>query len=308
MVIRQFLMIFVFCCGFLGISLPLLAGQAVNDHFDKVTYAMQTDISEDISKAIHIQQKYLKFSSDIDITLVQASQNSSANSPGHLWYGINLQQYLLSPSPEMADKEIIPLNMFYHSPYSLFIHKKSSALQLEDLIYDARKNPGRVKIGGVGKQTASHLAHLRFEAISNTSFTYLPFHDFSQAVEALEKGEIDALWGFESTLVRFQEQLHSLGIAVTRRKESLQQYPTFMEQGYNLIGGAYHGLAVSAKTPEELRESISYQIEELNILQAYQAEMSQAGFSLLDIPYEEINGFIKTMTPYLLNEDMATAK
>lgn len=303
MSIRQILMISAFCCGFLGVTLPLQAGQAVNDHFDKITYSLQADMSEDISEAIRIQQKYLKFSSDIDVTLTQDPPNKSANAPGHLWYGINLQQYLLNPSPEMAQKEVIPLNMFYHSPYSLFIHKKSSALQLEDLVYDARKNPGRLKIGGIGIQTASHLAHLKFEAISNTKFIYLSFHDFPQAIDALEKGEIDALWGFESTLVRFESRLHSLGIAVTRRHENFKKYPTFMEQGYNLIGGAYHGLAVSAQTSEELRESISYQIEELNILQEYQTEMAEAGFSLLDIPYEEINGFIKTMAPYLLNED-----
>jgi tripartite-type tricarboxylate transporter receptor subunit TctC len=68
--------------------------------------------------------------------------------------------------------------------------------------------------------------------------------------------------------------------------------PTFKELGYDLVGGAYRGVAVPSSTPEELRQRISDIISEINKRPDFVKKMEEGGFFLTDVSYDKMDAFM----------------
>ena len=56
--------------------------------------------------------------------------------------------------------------------------------------------------------------------------------------------------------------------------------PTFKELGYDLVGGAYRGVAVPVSTPGELRQRISDIVSQINQRPDFVKKMEEGGFVL----------------------------
>ena len=69
--------------------------------------------------------------------------------------------------------------------------------------------------------------------------------------------------------------------------------PTCTELGYDLVGGAYRGLAVPKSTPESIRIKLSEMIGKINSNSKFVHNMETNGFVLTDISYEKMPAFIE---------------
>jgi len=72
--------------------------------------------------------------------------------------------------------------------------------------------------------------------------------------------------------------------------------PTFKELGFDLVSGAYRGIAVPKSTPEPIRQQLSKMIGEINADPEFRSRMENDGMALLDVDYAGYQDFIKNMS------------
>jgi tripartite-type tricarboxylate transporter receptor subunit TctC len=89
------------------------------------------------------------------------------------------------------------------------------------------------------------------------------------------------------------------------RHPAFPDVPTFKELGYDIVSGAYRGIAVPSSTPEDIRQKLADMIAEINADPDFQQQMLDGGFALVDIGYgEEMDAFMAEKT----DEYVAAAK
>ena len=126
--------------------------------------------------------------------------------------------------------------------------------------------------------------------------TYVPFKGTGKAVTALLGKQVKTEWGYTSVGAKHPENLRMLAIATEERHPIFPDVPTFKELGFDLVSGAYRGIAVPKSTPEAIRNQVSDVVASINADPEFKKRMERDGMVLLDIDYKAYPAFIEKMT------------
>jgi len=77
----------------------------------------------------------------------------------------------------------------------------------------------------------------------------------------------------------------------------LPDVPTFRELGYDLLEGAYRGLAVPPGTPDDVVQKLYEACKQVNNDPEFKQKMDNMGFFLVDMDPAESVKFINELTP-----------
>lgn len=231
------------------------------------------------------------------------SQLNSMKGDGYNIMGINLPHIIIKPRQKavgFSTEDIVGVYRFHYTPDALVVHKDSPFKTLQDLIDYAKANPGKLTLSGSGKGTANHLAQIRFDKMAGIKTTYVAFKGTGKAVAALLGGQVKAEWGYTSVAAKHADQVRLLAVAMEQRHPKFPDVPTFKELGFDLVSGAYRGIAVPKSTPEAIRVKLSKMIGEINADPEFRKRMENDGMALLDVGYAEYPAFIEKMTKVYL--------
>lgn len=223
------------------------------------------------------------------------SQLNSLPGDGYTIMGINLPHTILQPmagSVGYTTEDLTPVHYFHYTPDAIFVNADSQFTTLQQLIDHAKANPGLVTFAGSGSNSSNQLASVRFNAQADVVTTYVPFSGTGPSITAVLGGSTMAGFNYVTSAVSQGDALRMLAVAAEERLPAFPDVPTFKELGYDIVGGAYRGVAVPASTSEELRQRISDIISEINAQPAFIEKMESAGFALTDIGYDEMDEFI----------------
>jgi tripartite-type tricarboxylate transporter receptor subunit TctC len=125
--------------------------------------------------------------------------------------------------------------------------------------------------------------------------TYVAFKGTGKAVAALLGNQVKAEWGYTSVGAKHADKVRLLAVAMEERHPRFPDVPTFKELGFDLVSGAFRGIAVPKSTPEAVRVKLSEMIGEINADPEFRKRMENDGMALLDVDYAGINDFIDEM-------------
>ncbi|MGK0271092.1 MAG: tripartite-type tricarboxylate transporter receptor subunit TctC [Cocleimonas sp.] len=215
---------------------------------------------------------------------------------GQTIMGTNLPHIIIKPAQKAVGFKTEDLNnfyMFHFTPDALIVPASSPYMSLQDLIDDAKKNPGKVTLSGSGKASANHLAQIKFDKMTGIKTTYVPFKGTGAAVAALLGKQVKAEWGYTTVGVKQGEAVRMLAVAMEERHALLPNIPTFKELGFDMVGGAYRGIALPNTASAETTKMWSDMIGEINKDPAFQKKMLEGGFAMLDVDAEGMADFMK---------------
>lgn len=224
------------------------------------------------------------------------SQLNNMADDGSVIMGINLPHIVIKP--EQGDvgfktDDISAVYWFHYTPDAILVNADSDIQTLQDLIDTAKENPKQVIFSGSGKGTANHLAQVKFDEMADIETTYVAFKGTGAAVTALLGNQVSAEWGYTTVGANQGDKVRMLAVAMEERHPAFPDVPTFRELGYDLVSGAYRGIAVPKNASEELRMSVSDAIEAINNDAEFQQKMLDGGFALVDVGYgEEMDAFM----------------
>ena len=225
-----------------------------------------------------------------------------AKPDGYTIAGHNIPHIILQPmlrgnaGYETADLKSIYL--FESTPNILVVRKDSQFKTLKDLIEYAKAHPGAVTVGGSGSDTANHLGVLELNQEANIKLTYIPFTGSGAAVPALLGGNVTALMTYSTSYILQKDQFRALAIASPKRFRVISDVPTFRELGYDLVEGAYRGVAAPPGTPDSVMKILEKAFDKVTRNPELIDKMEKLGFVIETMGMEESTKFIQNRTTY----------
>jgi tripartite-type tricarboxylate transporter receptor subunit TctC len=141
---------------------------------------------------------------------------------------------------------------FHFTPNALIVRADSPFKTLKDFIEYAKKNPKVITLGGSGTYSANHLETLRLEREAGIKLTYIPHTGTGPLVPAILGGHLTGLMNYSMLPAQQGKKVRVLAVASEERVKALPDAPTFKEQGYDIVGGAFRGVAAPKGTPKEV--------------------------------------------------------
>lgn len=284
--------------------LPLTAAVHAADYPDKpVEYIIPFGPGGESDITARFQQPYFtdKFKQTLVISYkpggggaVAWAQLNSMPGDGYTIMGVNLPHIIVKPLQKdvgFTTDDITTVHIFHYTPDAIVVKADSPFKTLQDLIDAAKEEPGKITMSGSGKGTANHIAQVRFDDMAGIKTTYVPFKGTGAAVTALLGDQVRAEWGYTTVAANY-DNTRLLAVAMEERHPNFPDVPTFKELGFDLVGGAYRGIAVPKSTPEDIRQRLSAMIQEINDDPEFKKKMEDGGFVVTDITYDKVPAFM----------------
>ena len=142
------------------------------------------------------------------------------------------------------------LNVVAYYPM-IAVRTESEYQTIQDLIADAKANPGKLRIGSPGEGTSSHLNLEELMRVTGTKMVHVPFQGWGQSSPALLGGHIEALVAQPGEL-RGAVDGKRMRVLVNFRPQRLPSFldvPTAKELGWDVANGVWYMLLAPKGTP-----------------------------------------------------------
>jgi tripartite-type tricarboxylate transporter receptor subunit TctC len=201
---------------------------------------------------------------------------------GYTIAGHNLPHTVLQPL-EMGNAGYNTLDLkqiyfFESTPNLLLVRTDSPFKTLKDFVEFAKKTPGAVTVGGSGSSSANDLGTTMLNKAAGIQLTYVPFGGTGSAVPALLGSHVTALMSYSTMGIQYAGKFRALAIASDTRMDALSDVPTFKEQGYDVVEGAYRGVAAPPGTPDDVVKILADAFEKVHKDPEVKKKMDQNGF------------------------------
>lgn len=290
-----------------SLSVPALA--AYPDR--PITYVIAFNPGGESDITARIQEPVLERVLGVDVVItyklggggsVAWSELVRTRPDGYTIVGHNLPHIILQPLQRgdagYKTEQIQTVYWFESTPNVLAVRKDSPFKTLKDLIDYARQHPEVVTVGGSGSNTANHLGTLALNRLAGIKLTYIPFTGTGAAVPALLGGHLTALMTYTPVAVQYKDQFRILAVASEERVSWLPDVPTFRELGYDIVEGAYRGVAVPPGTPREVIRVLEEAFDKVMRDPKVVEQMDKLGFKIEYMKSEEANRFVRERTEY----------
>lgn len=214
---------------------------------------------------------------------------------GYTIVGTNLPHIVLQPLQKdvgYTTDGLANFIMFHYTPDALVVSKDSPFTTLKDYVEYAKKNPGKLMTSGSGRATSNHLAQVTFDGLAGIKTSYVAFKGTGASVQALFGKQVMASWGYTTVGAKHADKTRMLAVAMEQRHPQFPDVPTFKEIGYDLVGGAYRGIAVPKSTPKDVQAKLSDMFLQINKDTEFRKKMLADGFAMIDVGANDMKAFM----------------
>jgi tripartite-type tricarboxylate transporter receptor subunit TctC len=227
------------------------------------------------------------------------SQMNNLPGDGFNVVGINLPHIVFQPiegQVQYKTADITPVFWFHYTPDTLVVPISSGIKNFAEFIEAAKKDPGKLSLGGSGLNSANHAAHERLNAAFGIKTIYVPFKGTGDMTTSVLGGQVDGAMTYVPFVVANKTRVRPLAVAMDKRHPLIPDVPTFKELGVNWVDGAYRGIGVPKSTPPEQRKRLSDLWMALNNDPEMKDLAAKSGFELVNVGLEQMDAFMKERT------------
>jgi tripartite-type tricarboxylate transporter receptor subunit TctC len=224
------------------------------------------------------------------------SQINSLPGDGLNVVGINLPHIVFQPiegEVQYKTADIVPVFWFHYTPDVLVVPDKSPIKNFAEFIAAAKKDPGKMNLGGSGLNSANHAAHERLNAAFGIKSTYVPYKGTGDMSMAVVGAQIDGAVTYTPFAIGNKGRVRALAVGMEKRHPMLPDVPTFRELGVDWVDGAYRGIGVPKSTSPEARKRLSDTWAVLNNDPEMKELAAKNGFELINVGTDQMDAFMK---------------
>jgi tripartite-type tricarboxylate transporter receptor subunit TctC len=159
-----------------------------------------------------------------------------------------------------ADKDFAPISLLAVVPNILVANPKFPAHTVQELIAQAKANPGKISYATAGNGSPAHLAAVEFTQQAHVNMLNVPYKGAAPAVADLIGGFVDVMFtNIPASLGSIQAgKLRAIAIGSKTPSAALPDLPTIAESGlpdYEAV--AWYGIEAPAGTPKDIIQKLS---------------------------------------------------
>jgi tripartite-type tricarboxylate transporter receptor subunit TctC len=144
------------------------------------------------------------------------------------------------------------------TPMPLVVQASAPWKTVQELVADAKANPGKITFASGGPATSLHVAIEVLRLATKIDTNYVPYGGSGPAVNALMGGHVQAVWADYPTVVSQIKSgtLRALVTTSPKRIDQLPDVPTLTETGIvKYEAEIFYGVVAPAKTPPDVLKS-----------------------------------------------------
>jgi tripartite-type tricarboxylate transporter receptor subunit TctC len=211
----------------------------------------------------------------------------SAPPDGHELLVVSDAHVAINPSlykklPYDPQKDLVPVAMFYHTPFYLAVQTSGPYQSVPALIAAAKTKPEAVSYGSSYVGSPSHLGAAEFEAVTGTRMVHVPYKDQSQMYVGIANGDVG--WAFTtlgSALPLMQAgRIKLIAVAQPQRSRAQPDVPTLAEAGgpAGMQVGSWLAVMAPRGTPPEVVRKINADVNRVLADPEVVAQLANFGF------------------------------
>jgi tripartite-type tricarboxylate transporter receptor subunit TctC len=227
------------------------------------------------------------------------SQMNSLPGDGVNVVGVNLPHIVFQPiegEVQYKTADVTPVYWFHFTPDALVVPENSPYKTFAEFIAGAKKDPGKMNLGGSGLNSANHASHERLNAAFNIKSTYVPYKGTGDMALAVVGSQIDGAVTYTAFAVNNKSKVRALAVAMEKRHPLLPDVPTFRELGVDWVDGAYRGIGMPKSTPLDARKKMSDMWAALNAEPEMKELAAKSGFELVNVGVQQMDAFMAERT------------
>ena len=210
--------------------------------------------------------------------------------------GVNLPHIVFQPlegEVQYKTADVTPVFWFHYTPDILVVPTSSPIRNFAEFVAAAKKEPGKMNLGGSGRNSANHAAHERLNAAFGIKSTYVPYKGTGDMALAVVGAQIDGAVTYVPFALANKTKVRPLAVAMDQRHPLMPDVPTFKELGTDWVDGAYRGIGVPKSTSPEARKRLSDLFAQLNADPEMKEQAARSGFELVNVGVDQMDGFMK---------------
>ncbi|MDT0304045.1 Bug family tripartite tricarboxylate transporter substrate binding protein [Streptomonospora wellingtoniae] len=286
------------------------AGGDVSDYPSRsVTYTLPFDPGGESDVTARLQQQPLEDALGVSVVVTNRPGGGGAvgwselvhqtRSDGYTFMGANLPHVILQPLARgQAGYETHQINwayIFQSTPNALVVSGDSEFRTVDDFV--AASQEEKLSLGGSGSYSANHVGALALAEESEGRLTYVPFSGTAAASPALLGGQVDGLMTYNTEALQLQDKgMRVLAIASEERVPEFPDVPTLRESGFDIVEGAWRGVAVPPDTPDRVISVLADAFAQVNQDREFVRKAENLGYHILDMGPEESKEFTRERT------------
>ena len=172
--------------------------------------------------------------------------------------------HLATRLPYDPMKDLIPVTMLARLPLIMAVNAGTGWRSVQDLLADARRQPGKLAFASSGKGGAPHLTGELFRIVTGSDLIHVPYKGSGPAVTDLVGGQVQIMFdGAPSLMAHIQSgKLRVLAAASDQRNALVPDVPTFRELGFPGVEVAlWYGVMAPAGTPAAIVQRLAAEID-----------------------------------------------
>lgn len=168
--------------------------------------------------------------------------------------------YLFKSLPYDSEKDFVPVSLAAITPMFLVSNAKTTSIKtLQDLIAQAKAEPGRLNYGSSGIGSIHHISTEVFKAKQGIDLAHVPYKGSGQSVPALLGGEVPVLMTALPTVGPYAQagDVNLLAVTSAKRYPGTPDVPSLSEfiPGYDFPSEV--GVLAPAGTPAEILDKLA---------------------------------------------------
>jgi tripartite-type tricarboxylate transporter receptor subunit TctC len=211
--------------------------------------------------------------------------------------GLAVNRYLFASINYDPVADFAPVTLICFFPNLLVVPNSSPFRTVNDLLTEARKNPGKVTFASPGHGSSPHMSGELFKYMAHVDLTHIPYRGASPAYTDVIAGRVDCTFAvMASGLPLVQNgQLRALGVTTAARVATAPDVLTIAEAGVpGYDTSSWFAFFAPAKTPPEIIRKIHADTVAVLAEPQIKAKLDQLGVIVVGSSPEELGAHLKT--------------
>lgn len=193
-------------------------------------------------------------------------------------------------------KDLIPLTDMFFSPLWLAVNtSKTSAKTMKEFVAQVKAEPGKHNYASVGNGSIGSLYGYKLNEVAGLDMVHVPYKGAGPTVMALLAGEVSASFVDYATLKAHiaSGKLRAIAVSAAVRSPWTPDIPTFTEQGFpGFESFSWVGLFVTAKTPPDVVQRLSVEIDKAIKSPDFQAKLGDLALDSGGMPRDKFAAMV----------------
>jgi tripartite-type tricarboxylate transporter receptor subunit TctC len=160
-------------------------------------------------------------------------------------------------------KDFAPISIAGSFAMLLGVPDRSPYKSVQQLVDDARKNPGKINLGAINPGSTQNLSAHLFQQVTGIDCTIVPYRTTPDLITALLRGDIDLGFDYFAALqsVIGPDKVRIIATTGDNRDPLLTDVPTVKESGFpTYVVTSWNGIGARAGVPRQITQYLNGEI------------------------------------------------